>query len=62
MKKLNKIVSRNQIPFKYRAERPKSVQWVARWFLRLWGWRVEGKIPPVKGNENLIIIAGPTYI
>ena len=59
MKKLNKIVSRNQIPFKYRAKRPKSVQWIARWFLRLFGWRVEGKIPPVKGNENLIIIAGP---
>ncbi|OUX08604.1 MAG: acyltransferase [Gammaproteobacteria bacterium TMED242] len=59
MKKINKIVSRTQIPFKYRAERPKSVQWLARWFLRICGWRVEGKIPPVKGNENLIIIAGP---
>jgi hypothetical protein len=35
MKKLNKIVSRNQIPFKYRAERPKSVQWVARWFPKI---------------------------
>ena len=59
MKKINKVVSRNQIPFKYRAERPKSVQWIARWFLKLCGWRVKGKIPAVKANENLIIIAGP---
>ena len=59
MKKINKIVSRTQIPFKYRAERPKSVQWLARWFLRICGWKVEGKVPPVKGNENLILIAGP---
>ena len=59
MKKINKIVSRTQIPFKYRAERPKSVQWLARWFLLICGWKVEGKVPPVKGNENLILIAGP---
>ena len=55
----NKIVSRNQIPFKYRASRPKTVQWAARWFLKLFGWKVEGVVPPVAGNENLIIIAGP---
>jgi len=33
----NKIVSRKQIPFKYRAARPKIVQWLARWFLRTFG-------------------------
>ena len=55
----NKIVSRNQIPFKYRASRPKTVQWAARWFLKIFGWKVEGVVPPVAGNENLIIIAGP---
>lgn len=54
-----KTVSSNQIPDKYRADRPKIVQWAARNFLRLFGWRVEGYVPPVKGTENLIIIAGP---
>jgi 1-acyl-sn-glycerol-3-phosphate acyltransferase len=58
-KAVNKIVSRKQIPFKYRAARPKIVQWLARWFLRTFGWRVEGTIPPILGNKNLILIAGP---
>ncbi|MDC3351304.1 1-acyl-sn-glycerol-3-phosphate acyltransferase [Gammaproteobacteria bacterium] len=58
-KKNNKIVSRTQIPFKYRASRPKIVQWLARWFLRVFGWKVEGLVPPVAGNQNLVLIAGP---
>lgn len=58
-KKSNKIVSRTQIPFKYRASRPKIVQWLARWFLRVFGWKVEGLVPPVVGNQNLVLIAGP---
>ena len=58
-RKGSKIVSRRQIPHKYRASRPKIVQWIARLFLRLFGWKVDGFIPPLKGNENLIIIAGP---
>ena len=58
-KKSNKIVSRTQIPFKYRASRPKIVQWLARWFLRIFGWKVEGVVPSTSGNENLILIAGP---
>ena len=58
-KKSNKIVSRTQIPFKYRASRPKIVQWLARWFLRIFGWKVEGVVPSISGNENLILIAGP---
>ena len=37
----NEIVSRKQIPNKYRASRPKIVQWLARWFLRIFGWKVE---------------------
>ena len=53
------IVSRRQIPFKYRASRPKVVQWLARWFLKIFGWKVEGVVPPIAGNENLILIAGP---
>ncbi len=55
----NAIVSRKQIPIKYRASRPKIVQWLARWFLRIFGWKVEGALPPISGNENLILIAGP---
>jgi 1-acyl-sn-glycerol-3-phosphate acyltransferase len=58
-KKSNKIVSRTQIPFKYRASRPKIIQWIARWFLRVFGWKVEGLVPPVAGNQNLVLIAGP---
>ena len=58
-RKGSKIVSRRQIPHKYRASRPKIVQWIARWFLRLFGWKVDGFIPPLEGKENLIIIAGP---
>lgn len=57
--KVNKVVSRSQIPAKYWAARPKIVQWVARGFLRVFGWRVDGFVPRVSGNENLIIIAGP---
>ena len=58
-KRINKTASRTQIPFKYRANRPKIVQWLARGLLRAFRWKVEGLIPPVQGNENLIVIAGP---
>ncbi len=54
-----RTVSRRQIPFKYRASRPKLVQWLARWFLKISGWKVEGVVPPITGKENLILIAGP---
>jgi 1-acyl-sn-glycerol-3-phosphate acyltransferase len=57
--KVNKVVSRSQIPEKYWAARPKIVQWIARGFLKVFGWRVDGFVPRVSGNENLIIIAGP---
>ena len=59
MHQSDKIVSRNQIPDKYWASRPKIVQRLARFFLKLFGWKVEGFVPPVKDNENIIIIAGP---
>ena len=58
-KRISKTASRTQIPFKYRANRPKIVQWLARGLLRAFRWKVEGLIPPVQGNENLIVIAGP---
>jgi hypothetical protein len=49
-KKLNKIVDRKQIPFKYRARRPKIVQWLARLFLRSFRWKVEGSYSASKGK------------
>lgn len=55
----SKVVSRNQIPNKYWASRPKIVQAIARLFLRSFGWKVEGLVPELSGNENIIIIAGP---
>tara|TARA_B100000795_G_scaffold3848_1_gene2632 strand:+ start:175 stop:798 length:624 start_codon:yes stop_codon:yes gene_type:complete len=58
-KRISKIASSTQIPIKYRANRPKIVQWLARVLLGAFRWKVEGSIPPVKGNENLIVIAGP---
>ena len=54
-----KVVSRNQIPNKYWASRPKIVQVLARLFLRLFGWKVEGMVPELDENENIIIISGP---
>jgi 1-acyl-sn-glycerol-3-phosphate acyltransferase len=55
----SKAVSRNQIPNKYWASRPKVVQIIARLFLSIFGWKVEGLVPELEGNENIIIIAGP---
>lgn len=57
--RISKIASSTQIPIKYRANRPKIVQWLARGLLKLFRWRVEGTIPSVQGSENLIVIAGP---
>lgn len=54
-----KVVSRNQIPNRYWASRPKIIQSIARLFLRFFGWKVEGLVPELQGNENIIIIAGP---
>tara|TARA_B100001287_G_scaffold175045_1_gene147543 strand:+ start:730 stop:1356 length:627 start_codon:yes stop_codon:yes gene_type:complete len=58
-KRATKVVSRNQIPNKYWASRPKVVQTVARLFLRIFGWKVEGLVPELEDNKNIIIIAGP---
>ena len=58
-KRISKTASTTQIPLKYRANRPKIVQWLARGLLRAFRWKVEGLIPPVQGSENLIVIAGP---
>jgi len=57
--KANITVSSEQIPEKYRAFRPKLVQLLGRYFLKIFNWRVEGSIPAVLDNQNIIIIVGP---
>lgn len=56
---IKQIVSSAQIPSKYWALRPKLVQWIGRSFLRAFNWKVEGSLPAVTENQNIIIIAGP---
>jgi 1-acyl-sn-glycerol-3-phosphate acyltransferase len=55
----NKIVSPRQIPQVYRAYRPRFVQFLARLLLKIFGWKVDGAIPEMKENENLVLIAAP---
>ena len=57
--KANITASSEQIPEKYRAFRPKLVQLLGRYFLKIFNWRVEGSIPAVLDNQNIIIIIGP---
>jgi len=59
MKKASSTVSSNQIPQAFRAYRPRIVQFLGRVLLKLFGWRVEGMVPEMKENENLVIIAAP---
>jgi len=56
---ITKSVSRAQIPSKYWASRPKLTQWIGRCFLRVFNWKVEGYLPTVTENQNIIIIGGP---
>jgi 1-acyl-sn-glycerol-3-phosphate acyltransferase len=55
----NKTVSPTQIPQVYRAYRPRFVQFLARLLLKIFGWKVDGTIPEMKENENLVLIAAP---
>ena len=59
MKKVNPTVSSSQIPMAFRAHRPKIVQFLGRLLLKLFGWKVEGIVPEMEHNENLVIIAAP---
>ena len=59
MKKARPTVSSNQIPQAFRAYRPRIIQFLGRLLLKLFGWRVEGMVPEMKENENLVIIAAP---
>ena len=55
----NKIVSPSQIPQVFRAYRPRFIQLLARLLLKIFGWKVDGTIPEMKENENLVLIAAP---
>ncbi|MEN9017842.1 MAG: 1-acyl-sn-glycerol-3-phosphate acyltransferase [Hellea sp.] len=49
----------NKIPKAFRAYRPKAIQFLARLMLRVFGWTIEGRIPEMRENENLVLIAAP---
>ena len=55
----NKTVSPSQIPQVFRAYRPRFIQFLARLLLKIFGWKVDGTIPEMKKNENLVLIAAP---
>jgi len=55
----NKTVSPRQIPQVFRAYRPRFIQFLARLLLKIFGWKVDGTIPEMKKNENLVLIAAP---
>ena len=55
----NKTVSPSQIPQVFRAYRPRFIQFLARLLLKIFGWKVDGNIPEMQENENLVLIAAP---
>jgi 1-acyl-sn-glycerol-3-phosphate acyltransferase len=55
----NPIDNANKIPKSFRAHRPKTIQFLARFLLKIFGWKIEGEIPKMKDNENLVLIAAP---
>jgi 1-acyl-sn-glycerol-3-phosphate acyltransferase len=59
MTKRKPTVSVNQIPHAFRAYRPKIVVFMGRLLLKVFGWKVEGMVPEMKKNENLVLIAAP---
>ena len=59
MTKKKPTVSVNQIPHAFRAYRPKIVVFMGRLLLKVFGWKVEGMVPEMAKNENLVLIAAP---
>ena len=55
----NKIVSSSQIPQAFRAHRPRFIQLFAKLLLKICGWGVDGTIPEIRKNQNLVLIAAP---
>ena len=52
-------VSNKQIAQSFRANRPKSLQWLGRSLLSLLGWKVTGSIKEEHGNQNIVIVVAP---
>jgi len=52
-------VSTSQIPQIFRANRPKSLQWLGRFLLTLFKWKVKGQISDIHSNKRLIVIVAP---
>ena len=54
-----KSVSNSQISKSFRANRPKSVQWLGRFVLSSLGWKVTGKIKEEYKNQRIVIVVAP---
>ena len=52
-------VSNKQIPYSFRAHRPKFVQWLGRAVISLLGWKVNGGISDEHTENNLVVIVAP---
>ncbi len=52
-------VSNSQISKSFRANRPKSVQWLGRFVLSSLGWKVTGKIKEEHKNQKIVIVVAP---
>ena len=54
-----KRVSNKQIPYRFRAHRPKFVQWLGRVVISILGWKVNGGISDEHQEDNLVVIVAP---
>ena len=54
-----KRVSNKQIPYRFRANRPKFVQWLGRVVISILGWKVNGGISDEHQEDNLVVIVAP---
>ena len=52
-------VSNKQIPESFRANRPKSLQWLGRTVLSFLGWKVNGGISNEHSGQKLVVIVAP---
>tara|TARA_B100000941_G_scaffold180491_1_gene129459 strand:- start:240 stop:845 length:606 start_codon:yes stop_codon:yes gene_type:complete len=52
-------VSNKQIPKSFRANRPRSLQWLGRTVLSILGWKVTGSISKEYENNKLVVIVAP---
>ena len=52
-------VSNSQVAKSFRANRPKSVQWLGRFVLSSLGWKVTGSIKEEHKNQKIVIVVAP---